>query len=79
VLDEQELLTCGRLDGLCLPVLAQNPLEHLKEADRGHHKGTFLGHQANEMFGLRSIGEDFNLSRGIHHHPLGRHRRSPSR
>jgi hypothetical protein len=61
------------------PGARAEPTEKLKDADRRHHKVAFIGHQGNEMLGLRTIGEDFNPSRGIHHHPLDRYRRSPSR
>lgn len=47
----------GRLNGLSIPVFAQNPLEHLKDADRGHNKGVFVGHQGQEVIGMPTIGE----------------------
>ena len=29
----------------------------------GNHKGAFVGHQGNKLFGLSTIGKDFNPSR----------------
>ena len=64
------------LNGLDLPVFAQHPLEHLKDGDRRHHKGAFVGHQGQEVLGLPTACEQLDPARGIHHHPLERHRRS---
>ena len=50
-----------------------------KDADRRHHKGTFVSHQGQKGLSLPAIGEHIDLTRGIHHNALEAHKRSASR